>query len=136
MDYKEKYINLFCRLKALVDVQPEVTKECFYKEFPELAESKDEKIINNIKKVIGWYRGMFTEKSLMPEEYQEIDAWLEKQGEHANFLNKIQIGDKVTRNEDGVLVNLSQLNRVAKKGEKQGEQKSAEVRTTGYWLVE
>lgn len=50
-------------------------------------------------------------------------AWLEKQGEHANFRDKIQIGDKVTRNKDGVLVNLSQLNRVAKKDEKQGKQK-------------
>lgn len=48
--------------------------------FPELAESENERIINNIRKVIGWYRGMFTEKSLMPEQYQEIDAWLEKQG--------------------------------------------------------
>ncbi len=45
----------------------------------------------------------------------DIIAWLEKQGEHANFRNKIQIGDNVTRNEDGVLVNLSQLNRVARK---------------------
>lgn len=50
------------------------------KDFPK-EESEDERIIKNIKKVIGWYRGMFTEKSLMPEEYQEIDAWLEKQGE-------------------------------------------------------
>ena len=44
-------------------------------------------------------------------------AWLEKQGEYLKFRDKIQIGDKVTRNEDGVLVNLSQLNRVAKQGE-------------------
>lgn len=51
----------------------------------------------------------------------EIVAWLEKQANHANFRNKIQIGDKVTRNRDGVLVNLSQLNRVAKKDENQGE---------------
>lgn len=48
---------------------------------------------------------------------ERMITWLEKQGEHANFRNKIQIGDKVTRNEDGVLVNLSQLNRVAKKDE-------------------
>ena len=54
----------------------------------ELAESKDEKIINNVKKVIGWYRGMFTEKSLMPEEYQEIDAWLEKQGEKKSYASE------------------------------------------------
>ena len=40
--------------------------------------------------------------------------WLKKQGEHANFLSKIQVGDKVTRNEGGVLVNISQLERVAK----------------------
>ena len=46
--------------------------------------------------------------------------WLEKQGEHANFRNKIQIGDKVTRNRDGVLVNLSQLKRVAKPAENRG----------------
>lgn len=44
---------------------------------------------------------------------------LEKQAEHAKFCDSIHIGDKVTRNEDGVLVNLSQLDRVAKK---QGEQ--------------
>ncbi len=50
-------------------------------------------------------------------------TWLEKEAEHANFRNNIQIGDNVTRNQDGVLVNLSQLNRVAKKDEKQCEQK-------------
>lgn len=53
-------------------------------------------------------------------------AWLEKRVEHDNFCNKIQIGDNVTRNEDGVLVNLSQLKRVAKKDEKQGEQNHSE----------
>ena len=57
---------------------------------------------------------------------EEMLAWLKAQCEHANFRNKIQIGDKVTRNQDGVLVNLSQLKRVAKKDEKQGEQKATE----------
>ena len=51
---------------------------------------------------------------------------LEKQGEHAKFCDSIKVGDKVTRNEDGVLVNLSQLKRVAKPAEVQGEQKSAD----------
>ena len=55
----------------------------------------------------------------------ELCAWLKKQVEHANFLSKIQVGDKVTRNEDSVLVNLSQLKRVAKPSEKQGEQKAS-----------
>lgn len=49
-------------------------------------------------------------------------AWIEKQGQHANYRNKIQIGDKVTRNDNGELINLSQLKRVAKKDENQGEQ--------------
>jgi hypothetical protein len=56
-------------------------KEAMVTLIPELAESENERIINNIRKVIGWYRGMFTEKSLMPEQYQEIDAWLEMRGE-------------------------------------------------------
>ena len=52
---------------------------------------------------------------------EQILSWLERQGEHANFRDKIQVGDKVTRNEACVLVNLSQLNRIAKKNEKQDE---------------
>lgn len=89
--------------------------------FPELKESEDERIrqfliheVTETSDEIMSYRNM---------NKKDVLAWLEKQGEHANFRNKIQIGDKVTRNKDGVLVNLSQLNRVAKKDEKQGEQK-------------
>jgi len=55
-------------------------------------------------------------------------TWLERQGAYANFCNKIQIGDKVTRNRDGVLVNLSQLKRVAKPSKKQGEQDNSNVK--------
>ena len=84
--------------------------------FPELKESK-----NWIpKEIIKYLKGKGDFRSCWI-------AWLEKQGEHADFRNKIQVGDKVTRNEDGVLVNLSQLKRVAKKDEKQGEQKPAEL---------
>ena len=61
-----------------------------------------------------------TEKFSM--KVKDILTWLERQGEHANFRNKIQVGDKVTRNGDGYLVNLSQLKRVAKPSEKQGKQ--------------
>ena len=78
----------------------------------ESKESKDEKIrktiLSHFKSFKQWACGNGVNK-------EDCIAWLEKQGEHANFRNKIQIGDKVTRNEDGVLVNLSQLNRVAKK---------------------
>lgn len=86
--------------------------------FPELKESEDERIRGNIIATIHLYYG-----EPLEDEAKEMIAWLEKQGEHANFRSKIQIGDNVTRNKDGVLVNLSQLNRVAKK---QCEQKPAE----------
>ena len=54
---------------------------------------------------------------------KDVLAWLEKQGDYANFRDKAQVGDRITKNEDGVLVNLSQLKRVAKPREKQGAQK-------------
>ena len=80
--------------------------------FPELKESEDEKIR---KELIGFLRNIPNSNYTC----EEMALWLEKQGGHAKFINGIQVGDKVTRNEDGVLVNLSQLNRVVKK---QGEQ--------------
>ena len=90
--------------------------------FSEFAESEDERIR---KRLIFDFR-VLGKTEWGGLEVKDILAWLEKQGEHANFRNKIQIGDKVTRNEDGVLVNLSQLNRVAKKDEKQSEQKTVD----------
>ena len=53
--------------------------------------------------ILGWRR-------------EELIAWLEKQCEHIKFLESIQIGDEVIRNTDGVLVNLSQIKRVAEQG--------------------
>lgn len=98
----------------------EITREDYEYIFPELKESEDERILRRIINIVDEYSAK--------HQIDNTDCidWLEKQGEHANFRNKIQIGDKVTRNEDGVIVNLSQLNRVAKKDEKQGEQKPAE----------
>ena len=97
--------------------------------FPALKESEDEKIrkwiIENIQETLD-VNGFFETQKTMAKN---AIAWLEKQGEHYNFRKKIQVGDHVTRNEDGVLVNLSQLKRVAKpadvvESENQGEQKS------------
>ena len=88
--------------------------------FPELREPKDEKIRKELIKLMKQMSDTIVENyTTVP--ISDFVAYLEKQGEHANFRNKIQIGDKVTRNEDGVLVNLNQLNRVAKKDEKQGQ---------------
>lgn len=83
---------------------------------PELAESEDE----NIKK---WIKKELESKYVVDNIVNNVMAdkalaWLEKQGQHAKFINNIQIGDKVTRNQDGVLVNISQLNRVAKHADK------------------
>ena len=91
--------------------------------FPELAESKDEKIRYYVTKVVHeWWNRCNDPSPDFPGE-EEMLAWLEKQGEHYNFRQKIQVGDQVTRNEDGILINLSQLKRVAKPAENQSEQK-------------
>ena len=74
-------------------------------------ESEDEKIRNAIIAVIHLYYG-----EPLEDEAKEMIAWLEKQGEHIKFLRSIQIGDEITRNPDGVLVNLSQLKRMAEQG--------------------
>jgi len=89
--------------------------------FPELKESEDDKIrkelISHFKETIENIRSeeiISHDAKVLVGKMQKWIAWLEKQGEHANFLSKIQVGDKVTRNEAGILVNLSQLERVAK----------------------
>ena len=96
--------------------------------FPELKESDDEKIINLLKMVVEKWHNVGYADYVMDIPKSDIISWLEKQGERANFRNKIQIGDKVTRNKDGVLVNLSQLERIAKPNEsKQVEQTSDNI---------
>ena len=109
MDYKEKV-----RLAKEALESGSYDKETIEYIFPELKESEDEKIR---KALIRAFKSLNTIKLWNGIERTDIIAWLEKQGEHANFRNKIQIGDKVTRNEDGVLVNLSQLKRIAKPAE-------------------
>ena len=121
MDYEKKYKEALERAKGLIDFCSDSELKTLEHVFPELAESEDEKIRKQIKAFIKSRGSQITQSKT-----DAWIAWLEKQGEHANFLNKIQIGDKVTRNQDGVLVNLSQLNRVAKKDEKQGEKKPAD----------
>lgn len=79
-------------------------------------ENEDEKVRN---KLIEFFKGYYPDKEWWGNITQkDILTWFEKQGQHDKFINNIQIGDKVTRNQDGVLVNLSQLKRVAKPSEK------------------
>ena len=104
--------------KVLLDCTSEEQKVVEYIT-PELADSEDEK---TGKEIINYFHCQSEEEPTRREIHNKWIAWLEKQGEHYNFRQKIQVGDQVTRNEDGVLVNLSQLKRVAK----QGEQKTVE----------
>lgn len=88
--------------------------------FPELKESEDERIRKEMIEFFT-FEHWDGEAPFSYESAKERIAWLEKQGEHAKFRDSIQVGDKVTRNRDGVLVNLSQLKRVAKPAENKGE---------------
>jgi hypothetical protein len=115
--YKEKYQQALAKAKEQSNYP--CMRSCMgilEEIFPELAESGDEKIR---KRLITDF-GTIGKKEWGGLEVKDILAWLERQGEHAYFLSKIQVGDKVTRNEAGVLVNLSQLNRVAKPEENKG----------------
>ena len=91
------------------------------------AEIKDNKVI--VKKTMGeeerirnWIIGVLKALdkdsrihiNLNPEILPLAIAWLEKQEEHVKFLEAIQVGGQVTRNQDGMIVNLSQLDRIAK----------------------
>lgn len=95
-----------------------------------IEESEDEMIC---RKLIAFLKQC---KAVYGDGFKQFDlniddaiAWLENQSEHKKFRDNIQVGDKVTRNEDGMLVNLSQLNRVAKKDEKQCEYKPINIIT-------
>lgn len=125
MDYKEKYEQALERARNIRFGNPQsATANTVCEEiFPELKESEDEKMLNVAINACKYMVDNFENST---KQYENCIAWLEKQGEHANFRNKIQIGDEVTRNEDGILVNLSQLERVAKERVKQGEHKPTE----------
>lgn len=96
-----------------------VGQDAYYLPVEELRSfPKEESEEERIRKEISTYlKSVVANKGYGDSIIESWIAWLEKQGEHSNFLSKIQVGDKVTRNEDGVLVNLSQLKRIAKPAE-------------------
>lgn len=101
--------------------------------FPELKESDDERIR---KAIILFFELQDDNTTYCFIPKKDILAWLEKQGEHANFLSKIQVGDKVTRNEGGVLVNISQLERVAKPRRVKPADKVEPKFHEGDWVID
>ena len=131
MDYEKAYKEAIKRAKAIIEVAEK--KEEIYKSaitiFPELRESEDERIRKEIEQLIQCMHDADPRK-------ERWIAWLEKQGEHANFLNKIQIGDKVTRNEFGELVNISQLERIAKPRRSKPVSKFEPKFHEGEWIVD
>ncbi len=84
---------------------------------PELKKPNDEMILGALAELVHDTTGdsLWVDYGVHKED---VIDWLYRQGEYAYFKDNIQIGDRVTRNEDGVLVNLSQLNRVAKPSDK------------------
>lgn len=122
--YKEKYEQALAHAREIHRNEEEKRSDMEWL-FPELKESEDEKVRKALLEMVHDTNDyeLWVDYNVRKEEALD---WLERQGEHANFRNKIQVGDKVTRNEDGVLVNLTQLKRVAKPRERQGEQKPAD----------
>ena len=114
-DYKKKYKELVEILnKANEDDETKYkTFSCVFADImPKTRMSEDERIGDEIIHFL-----TTTHDTRLVGNGKQVDewvSWIEKQGEHANFRNKIQVGDKVTRNEDGIIVNISQLNRIAK----------------------
>lgn len=133
MDYEKKYKEAFERMETHVK-DGRFSQEFAALIFPELKESDDEKIRKEIKAFIKSRGSQITQSKT-----DGWLAWLKKQGEHAKFRDSIQVEDKVTRNQDGVLVNLSQLKRVAKPSddidtEKQVEQKQPKELTNSEFV--
>lgn len=109
MNYEQKYKKALEKAQEAVD-KGMVTQNFVSDIFPELKEeSEDEKIRKEIIDFLELPHPQFVGK----RDHEKWITWIEKQGEHKKFRNSIQVGDMVTRNRDGVLVNLSQLNRVA-----------------------
>lgn len=83
--------------------------------FPQLNENKDEKIRKALIHLVKSNKeGSFGIDNYDGIKWDDILSWIEIQEEHKHFRDCIQTGDEVTRNQDGDIVNLSQLKRIAK----------------------
>ena len=79
-----------------------------------MAKNDDEKIRKMLYEIVYQWKNGHQAWCSDSKVIDNILDWIERQGEHAKFRDSIQVGDKVTRNKDGMFVNLSQLQRVAK----------------------
>ncbi len=109
----KRYDEALDEAKAIHKIIKKDLKPIIEQIFPELKESEGERMWKLLKKYVHYN----ISDTVLEEDYMTrecLESWIEKQCEHAKFLDSIQVGDQVTRNEDGELFNLSQLNRVAK----------------------
>lgn len=115
MDYKEKYDKLVEAVKVLQETNPsdEGIQNWVNDNVPELAESEDERIRKEFCKDIWTF--------IPNEKAHKYISWLEKQGEQKSI-------DELTQQEAMDIAVAKCFN--------EGEQKLADVRTTGYWHVE
>lgn len=102
--------------------------------FPNTSTEDDVRRRSTIQ-VLEYARSLDTYNQYGKADIDKNIAWLEKQGEHANFFSKIQVGDKVTRNEGGVLVNISQLERIAKPRKAKAVDKKEPKFHEGEWIT-
>lgn len=107
MEYKQKYNDLLARLKAMVDVQSDVTKQAFIDLFPEIAESENEKIR---KEIIGYLksrdydiepRWLIWLEKLMPIELDEEEIATAKKQAFNDALDKIEYSSDSPTFDDG-----------------------------------
>ena len=114
-DFEKKYRDILEEIKRFKEDHRDLpfVQDWVENKFPEIREKSKEEEIKDFLIL------KFQEIGNVWKEYssEDIINWVKNQGEHIAFRNKIQVGDQVTRNQDGALVNLSQLKRVAKKGE-------------------
>lgn len=120
------YDNIIEKANKMHSENCEACQMCIEELIPELKKSEDERIRKWLVEELYKSVNSSVSKGFDIDMGGKALAWLEKQYEHSKFYDSIQVGDKVTRNKDGVLVNLSQLKRVAKPAEVQGEQKPIE----------
>ncbi len=111
---KEEALEVVRQMIADGQIAQDVA-ERYFPELKESEESRDEKIRKALIETFKFWGAVKDCPYMLGISKEDALTWLEKQGEHKKFRDNIQIGDEVTRNKDGVLVNISQLKRKAKK---------------------
>lgn len=101
MSYEEKYKEAIESIKRIYNQADSYGKELMEKEFPDLAESKDERIMKNCIHFLELQK----EHHASTIEIDECIAWLEKQGEK-HFEENIEMVNPSWSEEDEEMVDF------------------------------